>query len=134
MKSGIRVGVLLLVSLIGAGTLAARGDNYVGASKQWTIVNFVDPVLVKGQYVMGPVIIIHDSEKMAKGQACTTFYRFDRAKGPQGEIVSFHCRPRMTDAKADATQIVTARTDVGCAKLLEYQIAGDAEAHGVPLK
>lgn len=134
MKSGIRVGVLLLVSMIGAGTLAARGDNYVGKSKQWTIVNFVDPVLVKGQYVMGPVIIIHDSEKMARGEACTTFYRFDKARGPQEEIVSFHCRPRMTDDKAGTTQIVTARTDAGCAKLLEYQIAGDPEAHGVPSK
>ena len=134
MKASIRIGVLLVVALVAAGTLSASGNNYVGAKKQWTIVNFADPILVKGEFVMGPVLIVHDNEKMAKGEACTTFYRFDKARGPQEEIVSFHCKPRTTDAKLDATNLVTTLTDPGCRKLVEYQIAGDAEAHGVPVK
>jgi len=134
MKLSIRIGALLVVAFIAAGTLTASGDSFVGAKKQWTIVNFVDPVLVKGQFVMGPVMILHDSEKMAKGEPCTSFYRFDKARGPQEELVSFHCRPRFTDDKAGATSIVTTLTDPGCRKLVEYQIAGDAEAHGVPVK
>lgn len=134
MRLVLRVGVLLAVAMIGASTLTARGDSYVGSAKQWTVVNFVDPVLVRGNYVMGPVMIVHDNEKMAKGEACTTFYRFDKARGPQEEIVSFHCRPRATDDKTGPTQIVTTMTDAGCRKLVEYQIAGDSEAHGVPAK
>jgi len=134
MRLRIRIGVLMVVGLAAAGTLTASGDTYVGAKKQWTIVNFADPVLVKGQFVMGPVMIVHDSEKMAKGEACTTFYRFDKARGPQEELVAFHCTPRTTDAKAEVTGLVTTLTDPGCRKLVEYQIAGDAEAHGVPVK
>jgi|SRR5436190_1346009 len=134
MRLSIRIGVLLVVALVAAGTLSASGSSYVGATKQWTIVNFANPVLVKGQFVMGPVLIVHDSEKMAKGEACTTFYRFDKARGPQEELVAFHCTPRATDAKSEATSLVTTLTDPGCRKLVEYQIAGDAEAHGVPVK
>ena len=134
MRLTIRIGVLLVVGFVAAGSLSASGNNYVGAKTQWTIVNFPDPVLVKGEFVMGPVMIVHDSEKMARGEACTTFYRFDKARGPQEEIVSFHCKPRATDAKPAATSLVTTLTDPGCRKLVEYQIAGDGEAHGVPVK
>jgi len=134
MRVSIRIGALLVVALVAAGTLSASGGSYVGAKKQWTIVNFADPVLVKGQFVMGPVMIVHDSEKMGRGEACTTFYRFDKARGPQEELVSFHCRPRTTDGKPATTSLVTTLTDPGCRKLVEYQIADDVEAHGVPVK
>jgi hypothetical protein len=135
MKSSIRIGMVLLTAVIGAATVTARGDSYVGFAKQWTVVNFRDPVLVKGQFVSGPVLIVHDSLKMSRGEACTTFYRFDKAQGQQEEIVSFHCKPRMTDARAETTQLVTTTSpDIACRRLVEYQIAGDEEAHGVPAK
>jgi len=134
MKWSMRIGAVLVVTLMAAGTLTARGDSFVGSAKQWTIVNFQDAVLVKGNYVMGPVLIVHDSEKMARGEPCTTFYRFDAARGQQEPLVSFHCKPRMTDRPASATQIVTTLDDPACRKLVEYQVAGDAEAHGVPSK
>jgi len=132
MRSRI-LGAALLLIIVGAGTLGARGDNYVGAQKQWTIVNFVDPVLVKGQFVSGPVLIVHDSEKMARGEACTTFYRFDPAKGPGEVLLSFHCIPKQTDA-AESTSLKTYTLDSGCRRLVEYQIAGDSEAHGIPIQ
>ena len=52
MRSPIVVGVFLLIALVGAGTLAARGNSYVGSDKQWTIVNLPDPVSVKGEFMM----------------------------------------------------------------------------------
>lgn len=134
MRSRIVVGVFLLVALVGAGTLAARGNSYVGSDKQWTIVNFQEPVLVKGEFIMGPVMIVHDSAKMARGEPCTTFYRFDPARGPKEALVSFHCKPRQSDS-VDATTLTTLPSAAGaCKKLVEYQIAGDAEAHGIPTK
>ena len=45
MRSRIIVGVVVLTALVGAGTLAARGNSYVGLDKQWTVTNFPDPVL-----------------------------------------------------------------------------------------
>jgi len=133
MRSRIIVGVVVLTALIGAGTLAARGIPNVGADKQWTLTNFQDPVRVKDTLVMGPVLIVHDSNKMARGEPCTTFYRFKPGVGPQEELVSFHCRPRQGHL-VETTTFTTVASDPGCKRLVEYQIAGDAEAHGVPLK
>ena len=134
MRSRIIVGVFLLIALVGAGTLAARGNSYVGSDKQWAIVNFPDPVSVNGEFVMGPVLIIHDSAKMARGEPCTTFYRFDPARGPKEALVSFHCNPRPSDSVDTTTLTTVSITPGACKKLVEVQIAGDAEAHGVPTK
>jgi hypothetical protein len=133
MRSRMIVGVFLLIGLVGAGNLAARGNTTVGSDKQWSVVNFVDAVVVKRQFVMGPVLIVHDDAKMARGEACTTFYRFDPARGPQEELVSFHCRPRQAES-VDTTRLATVLTETGCKRLVEYQIAGDSEAHGIPNK
>jgi hypothetical protein len=131
MRSRIIVGVVVLLGFIGAGLLAASDTSYVSSDTQWTIVNFRDPVLVKGQFVMGPTLIAHDSAKMARGEACTTFYRFDPASGPKEAVVSFHCMPRQTSNVATTTLKVVS-SESGCKRLVEYQIAGDSEAHGIP--
>jgi hypothetical protein len=131
MRLRIVVSVFLLVALAGAGAVAARGTSFVGPDKQWTIANFQDPVLVKDRFVMGPVLIVHDTAKMARGEACTTFYRFDPTRGPREEILSFHCQPR--DAKiVERTTFTTAHVEPQCKRLVAYQIAGDFEVHGIP--
>lgn len=126
MRSRIIVGALLFVAVFAIGTRA-------NPSRQWSIVNFPDPVQVKGELIMGPVLIIHDDVKMAKGEPCTTFYRFDKVKGPQEPLVSFHCRPAQRSVVGTTTLTVVSN-DPGCRKLVEYQIAGDSEGHGVPEK
>jgi hypothetical protein len=128
MRTRIIVGLALLF-VVGVGTLGAGPT--VGVDKQWTITNFRDPVLVKRVVISGPVAVVHDSEKMARGEACTTFYRFKPGVGIQEQLVSFHCQPRDTKMATDTT-FTTVSTDAGCKKLVEYQIAGTAEAHGVP--
>src|SRR5437762_7370421 len=92
MRTRIIVGVTLLVAVLGVGTFAGRAAE-VGGHRQWTVVNFPDAVQVKDQILMGPVLIVHDDEKMSRGEACTTFYRFDPSKGPQEKLISFHCLP-----------------------------------------
>jgi hypothetical protein len=133
MRVRIIVGAALIVASIGAVGLGARGTSYVGPDHQWTIVNFADPVLVKGQFVMGPVLIAHDDTKMASGEACTTFYRFDQAKGVQEALVSFHCTPKHADTVAETT-LTTYSNEPGCKRLVAYQIAGDSEVHQIPAR
>ena|SRR5438093_7081402 len=133
MRLRIIVGIVGLMALAGAGTLAARANSNVGGDKQWTVTNFRDPVLVKGTLVMGPVLIVHDSAKMARGEACTTFYRFKPGAGPQEAIVSFHCTPKQGSA-VNETTFTLASNDTGCKRLVEYQINGESEVHGVPIK
>jgi hypothetical protein len=132
MKSRLIVGVLVLVGLFSVSAFATRGDA-VGPDKQWAIVNFVSPVLVKGELLMGPYLIVHDSAKMARGEPCSTFYVFDKNHGPQQVAVSFHCRPVSREI-CDKTTLTVTNDPSGIARLDEYQIGGDLEAHGVPVK
>jgi len=132
MRARIIVGVVFVVALLCVGTFVSRAGDRAG-QRQWTVVNFMNPVQVKDRVVMGPVLIVHDDAKMAHGEACTSFYRFDTAKGPQEEIVSFHCQPE-AKAVAQQTTFTYTRGELGCEKLVSYQIAGDAEAHGVPAR
>lgn len=132
MKSRIIVGTLIVVGLLGVGTFASRGGSTVSGPRQWTSVNFVDPVSVAGQIVMGPVMIVHDDQKMERGEACTTFYRFDPSRGPREELVSFHCTP-VQRAVAESTTLTVQNGIAGaCKRLVEYQIVGDSEAHAIP--
>ena len=94
MRSRIIVGALLVFGVLAAGTLATSGDG-VAPPRQWAIVHFTDPVLVTDQILMGSYLIVHDDARMERGEACTSFYRFDPAKGPQQEVLAFHCTPAM---------------------------------------
>lgn len=135
MRSRIIVGSLLLLGVLAVGTVATSGDG-VAPPRQWAIAHFVDPVLVTDQMLMGTYLIVHDDEKMARGEPCTTFYRFDKQRGPQEEVVSFHCTPayRKVVDTLTLTQSDPSINNVGLARLTEYQFAGDCEAHGVPAK
>jgi hypothetical protein len=134
MRLRIIVGTLLVVGFLGAGTFASHGGSDVSNARRWTLVNFVDPVSVQGTLVMGPVMIVHDDTRMAQGEACTTFYRFDRARGPREELVSFHCNPVQLPVAAETTLTVVDGPGQRCKRLVQYQIAGDGEAHAIPEK
>ena len=134
MRSRIIVGSLLLLGVLTAGTIATSGDG-VSPPRQWAIATFGDPVMVTDQILMGSYLVVHDDAKMERGEPCTTFYRFDPAKGPQEEVVSFHCTPinrklatTLTFAQAERKSVI------GIARVTEYQFAGDCEAHGIPTK
>ncbi len=134
MRSRIIVGSLLLFGVFAAGTIATSGDG-VAPPRQWGITTFTDPVLVADQILMGPYLIVHDEAKMARGEACTTFYRFDLAKGPQEEVLSFHCTPSMGKV-VDKLTLTKTETNpaIGIARVSSYQFAGDCEAHAIPTK
>src|SRR5262245_27210122 len=117
---------VLLVGVV--GTAMAAG---AATTRQWSLVNFPDPVLVANRFVMGPVLIVHDEAKMARGEPCTTFYRFEPGKGAKEALVSFHCIPAQREV-AETTVLSIVSTGPGCKRLSAYQIAGDGELHGVP--
>ena len=134
MRSRIIVGSLLLLAVFAAGTIATSGDG-VAPPRQWGIATFTDPVMVTDQILMGSYLIVHDDAKMERGEPCTSFYRFDPAKGPQEEVLSFHCTPATRQA-ADKLILTKSqgKSASGIARLTEYQFAGDCEAHGIPTK
>jgi len=132
MRSRIIVGSVLLLGVLAVGTIATSGDG-VAPPRQWAVTNFMAPVLVSDQFLMGPYLIVHDDTKMARGEPCTSFYRFDPAKGPQEQVLSFHCRPanRKVVAALTLTQTETI-PGLNIKRVTAYQFAGDCEAHGIP--
>jgi hypothetical protein len=134
MRSRIIVGSLLLLGVLAAGTIATSGDG-VAPPRQWAIANFTDPVIVTDQILMGPYLVVHDDARMERGEPCTSFYRFDPVKGPQEEVVSFHCTPAYRKLVDRTTFTQTEKVaSLGIARVTEYQFAGDCEAHGIPTK
>lgn len=128
MKSRTLVGALLLFGVLAAATVAAIEPNV--AVRRQGIAFFLRPTQVAGQLVIGKALIVHDDAKMARGEPCTTIYRF--GKSGTEEIVSFMCKP--------AARPLTDRLTVRCVPnrfsqvtdvMTEFQFAGEIEAHGV---
>lgn len=135
MRSRILVGTLLIVGVLAAGTVATTGDG-VAPPRQWAIVNLPDPLAIgpDATLVMGPVLITHDDAKTARGEPCTSVYRFKLSSGPKEELVSFHCKPDRRNTVDKFTLTTRRDFERGALVLTEYQFAGDAEVHGVPCK
>ena len=133
MRVTVLVGALLLVGLVGARTFATDG-HAVGPQRQWSIVNFPEPTQVGRAFLSGPYLIVHDEAKMARGEPCTTIYRWIPGKGPEEQVLSFMCIHSTQALAAQTTLTVGWSSSLGLATLERYQFAGDTDGHGVPRK
>jgi len=127
----VLIGAALLITACAAVGIASSGDHVT--PRQWAIVKFSDPVVVRGQILMGSYLVVHDDDRMAKGEPCTSIYAFDPARGPQALAVEFMCKPEKREV-CDKTTFSLLRTDDGPSRVTEYQFAGDTEVHGVPAR
>lgn len=120
----------MAATTVGNSALAAAQP---APESRWAIVNIQDPMRVGDKVLMGRYLIVHDDTKMARGEPCTTIYRFDNS-GTRREVVAFHCVPAQR-AAADRFTFTLRPTGKGRltpVELVEYQFAGDTEGHGVP--
>jgi len=125
MRTRYFVGAALILGFLGATTLDAV------PTRRSAVVRFLRPTLVAGAFVQGTVVIEHDDAKMANGEPCTTIYHYKSQTEFGKPIVSFMCMPqeRPLATKFEATLY---RSVAWPDKLVEYQIAGEQEGHGVP--
>jgi hypothetical protein len=110
---------------------AAATTGSSSAARKSAAFDFERPTLIAGTVVSGQVVIVHDDDKMARGEACTTVYRSHR--GRQGEkLVEFMCNPIKRAAPAG---FLVRRVPLSAnqERLAEYQFRGDTESHGVPM-
>jgi hypothetical protein len=129
----------LIASVLFAGafvpaTFAMQGDR--AFHRQSAEVQFARPTWVAGDMLVGPYIIVHDEEKMMRGEPCTALYRLGSDMRPGEEVVSFRCIPRERRIVPGFT--ITVISDPAgsidtCDFLTEYQFGGEAEGHGVPI-
>jgi hypothetical protein len=130
MVSRAIVASVLLIGLLGLATGATSGDGV--PRHQAAIVRFERPTWVAGEMLIGAYVIVHDENKMTRGEPCTALYRVGTRARPLEEVVSFHCIPRARKVVPSFTMAVSSNPALGVDTLTEYQFAGDAEGHGVP--
>ena len=111
--------------IIGVFTAQAKPDPN---KTQRATIEFTETVKLLDVFLKGEYFIVHDEDKMAKGEDCT--YVYD-AKGTL--VVSFHCTP-VERPKSDRFRVVASRSTSanGPAEIKEIQFAGSTEAHLVP--
>jgi hypothetical protein len=133
MRARLCVMVFLLTTVLTPVAITTGGDR-LGPGRQWAIAYLSEPTLIASTVIEGAVIFTHDDAKMARGEPCTSVYRFDPQRGPAEEVVAFHCIPvpRGIVGRFTLTTRPNADSAVGCI-LTEYQFAGDAEGHRVPM-
>jgi hypothetical protein len=133
MRSKMLNGAFMVLAVLAVGTVATSGD--AAPVRQWAVAYLAQPTLIGSTIVQGPVMFTHDDAKMRRGEPCTTVYLFDPAKGPDEEIVSFHCIPTARYVVSHFTMRTEPNDKLGYGCVLtEYQFAGDAEGHRVPLQ
>jgi hypothetical protein len=129
----IVASALLLGTLVPA--VAMSGDKE--PSRQWAIIGFERPTWVAGEMLIGTYVIVHDEDKMTRGQPCTTIYRVGAQKRPHEAVVSFRCIPRERKAVPSFTTTTVSSNPAAFIDtfdtLTEFQFAGDSEGHGVPI-
>ena len=128
--------IFIVAVLISAGFacgIFASGDHGHGTAHQWAIAYLLEPALVESTIVKGPVLFVHDADKMARGEPCTSVRVLEPLSGSFEEIASFRCIPRPGTLTNHFTLTAQRQlTDgIGCV-LTAYQFAGDPEVHGVP--
>lgn len=132
MRASRQVAASVLVLLLGAGAVTTRAG--AAPKRLSAVIYLTEPTLVGSTIVQGPVLFVHDEERMARGEPCTTIRLFEPGNGPTESLVSFHCIPtRRPIARAFTIRTRPNTADgYGCV-LTEFQFAGESEGHGVPL-
>ena len=127
---------LLLVAVLCALTLSSSSVPSVSsaagvARRQRAEATFTSPVQLMGVTLQGKYLFVHDDEAMARGEACTYVYKGLNEKA-KNLVATFHCVPAARNQAAYFT-VRTSLNELGQVELTEFQFAGDAEAHVVPL-
>ncbi len=131
-RSRARTQLLVFAALLVLVTATLAGDHRVMPGRQTAIAHFEQPTIVWTEILEGSYLIVHDDTRMSTGEPCTVIHRLDPMGKAREEAVSFHCVPSRRPA-LDQDKVAT-RWDrfVGMNRMIEYQFAGDTEAHGVP--
>jgi hypothetical protein len=124
--------LLIITSVLGALIISvavlASQANAEAKRQERATVEFTETVKLLGVFLKGEYLVVHDEDRMAKGEDCT--YVYDSV----GKlVVSFHCTP-VERPRAKSFRVVASHPNLanGPAEIIEIQFAGSPEAHKVP--
>ncbi|MFY9555581.1 MAG: hypothetical protein WAV20_23365 [Blastocatellia bacterium] len=127
MKRLVFAGSMLAALILTIGVFAVEANTEAKKNESAT-VEFTETVKLLGVFLKGEYLMIHDEERMAKGEDCTYIYD---SKG--NLVVSFHCIP-VERPKTKGFRIVVSKINApyGPGEVKEIQFPGSTEAHQVP--
>jgi hypothetical protein len=131
MKTLLAFIALLCVVVLSSNLAPSVTKAANAAKKQRAVTTFNHPVHLMGLTLKGEYLFVHDDEAMMRHEACTYIFK-GNSESPDQQVISFHCTPA-TRGKANSFTVRTLLTAPGEYELIEYQFAGDTEAHLVPL-
>ncbi len=118
---------LLLLAAVLFAVLAPAAALAAGSNS--AVVTFRRPTLFHDVVLQGTYVIVHDDAAMATSdQPCTHIYRYENGRTGE-EVASFRCRPAKA-LQVNRTRFWT-RPSRGLDQVLQFQFAGDTEAHQV---
>jgi hypothetical protein len=128
----IVLATFALFGLLVLGGSLWPSDSQAAPRRESAVVEFSQTVKLGGVLLRGEYLIVHDEERMARGEACTYIYQgrqIDEAK----LITSFHCihvNREMTTAFK--TTFAPRLSAYQVPEVTEIQFAGSKDGHKVP--
>jgi hypothetical protein len=86
----ILLATFALFGLLVLGGSLWPSDSQAAPQRESAVVEFTQTVKLGGVLLRGEYLIVHDEERMARGEACTYVYR-GRQIDETRLITSFHC-------------------------------------------
>ena len=124
--------IAALVALVLSNSMVPTVSNAANAGrKERAVTKFTEPVHLMGAELKGEYLFVHDDEAMARGEACTYVYK-GQSENVNSLVVSFHCMP-VAAASGPYFRVRVSLNMLGQYEVTEYQFAGSAEVHRVPL-
>ena len=108
------------------------GSSIAAGSSESAVVEFAETVKLQGALLRGEYLVLHDEQRMARGEPCTYIYRGNQLDETK-LVVAFHCIHVNRD-KALAFKVTLTRhsTPYEVPEVQEIQFAGSTEGHMVP--
>lgn len=128
----ILLATFALFGLLVLGGTLWPSNSQAAPQRESAVVEFTQTVKLGGVLLRGEYLIVHDEERMARGEACTYVYQgrqIDEAR----LVTSFHCihmdRETVTAFKATFAPRATVNQ---VPEIKEIQFAGSKDGHRVP--
>ena len=131
MKRSIALLTLLLLLVITLAVPVALGEGKAPRKEQ-ALVEFPESVKLMGVFLKGEYLVVHDEERMARGEPCTYVYS-GKVENQSKLVTSFHCLHVDRD-KVDRFTVTLdpRRSAYDVLEVREIQFANSTDGHRVP--
>ena len=131
MKRSMAFFSLVFLALVTVAIPVALGKGDA-PRKERAIVEFPESVKLMGVFLKGEYLVVHDEERMARGEPCTYVYS-GRVEQENKLVASFHCL-HVDREKADRFTVTLdpRRSAYDVLEVREIQFANSTEGHRVP--